>query len=222
MIDATIILAVLSSISVLLRFVSKVFLMHSDFGLDDLFTYISFFCFIIPTVVITIQGPFKHGFGKDIWTIDFDDITKAGFYFYIMGLFYFPLVSMLKMSLLFLYLRIFVGLAHKLLWGTIIFNAIYGLAFTLTQAFHCTPISLFWTKWDGEHNGTWYSRFPCVLLSSANIFSLNANAYTWANASISIALDIWMLAIPLWCLRGLQMHWKKKISIGAMFVVGTL
>ncbi|KAH7021916.1 hypothetical protein EDB80DRAFT_884760 [Ilyonectria destructans] len=204
-IDATIILAVLSSISVLLRFVSKVFFMHSDFGLDDLFTYISFFCFIIPTVVITIQGPFKHGFGKDIWTIDFDDITKAGFYFYIMGLLYFPLVSMLKMVLLFFYLRIFVGLAHKLLWGTIIFNAIYGLAFTLIQAFNCTPISLIWTKWDGEHNGT----------------CLNENAYTWANASISIALDIWMLAIPLWCLRGLNMHWKKKISIGAMFVVGT-
>ncbi|KAH7124879.1 hypothetical protein B0J13DRAFT_598942 [Dactylonectria estremocensis] len=206
MIRATITLTVLSSISIFLRFVSKVFLKHSNFGLDDLFTYISFFCCIIPITALTIHGPFKYGFGKDIWTIDFEDITKAGFYFYIQGLFYFPLVSLLKMALLFFYLRIFfIGLAYKLLWGTIIFNAIYGIVFSFIHAFQCTPMSLFWTRWDGEHHGT----------------CLSANAYTWANASISIALDLWMLAIPLWYVGRLNLNWKKKIGAGAMFVVGT-
>lgn len=136
MIKATVILIVLSTISILLRFISKVFLKHSNFGLDDLFTYISFFCCIVPITALTIHGPFKYGFGKDIWTLDFEDITKAGFYFYIQGLFYFPLVSLLKMALLFFYLRIFfIGLAYKLLWGTIIFNAIYGIVFTFIHAF---------------------------------------------------------------------------------------
>ncbi|KAM5344589.1 hypothetical protein ACJ41O_013124 [Fusarium nematophilum] len=205
MLKATVILIVLSSVSIFLRFVSKIFLMHSDFGLDDLFTCISFFCCIVPITALTIHGPFKYGFGKDIWTLDFDEITKAGFYFYIQGLFYFPLVSLLKMALLFFYLRIFVGLAYNLLWGTIIFNAIYGILFLFIHAFQCTPISLFWTRWDGEHHGT----------------CLSANAYTWANAAISIALDLWMLAIPLWFLRSLKLHWKKKIAVGAMFIVGT-
>lgn len=39
---------------------------------------------------------------------------------------------------------------------------------------------------------------------------------------MSIALDVWMLAIPLWQLRGLKLHWKKKIGVAAMFIVGTL
>jgi hypothetical protein len=126
------------------------------------------------------------------------------------------------MAVLFFYLRIFLGLAHKLLWGTIIFNAVYGIIFTFLGVFQCTPISYFWTKWDGEHEGTWYIKLPCTPLSSSDIFSLNINAITWANAAISITLDIWMLAIPLGCLRSLKLHWKKKIGVAAMFIVGTL
>lgn len=58
----------------------------------------------------------------------------------------------------------------------------------------------------------------------ANAFnnSLNINAIGWANASISIALDVWMLGIPLLQIRRLKLHWKKKISVAMMFFVGTL
>ncbi|KAH7109774.1 hypothetical protein EDB81DRAFT_927621, partial [Dactylonectria macrodidyma] len=204
LIKLTIILGVLSGSSLLLRITCKVFIMHSDFGLDDLFTILSFCC-CVPSVAMTIHGTASHGLGRDIWTLDFDDITTFGFFFYLVGVFYFPLVSLLKMAVLFFYLRIFLGLAHKLLWGTIIFNAIYGIIFTFLGVFQCTPISYFWTKWDGEHKGT----------------CLSINAITWANAAISIALDLWMLAIPLGCLRSLKLHWKKKIGVAAMFIVGT-
>lgn len=30
-----------------------------------------------------------------------------------------------------------------------------------------------------------------------------------SNAAVNIALDLWILAIPLWELRTLQLHWKK-------------
>lgn len=39
---------------------------------------------------------------------------------------------------------------------------------------------------------------------------------------MSIALDLWILAIPLWQLRSLKMHWKKKVGVALMFCVGTL
>ena len=42
-----------------------------------------------------------------------------------------------------------------------------------------------------------------------------------ARAAVSIALDVWMLAIPLAQLPGLKLHWKKKVSVGLMFFVGT-
>ncbi|KAH7118304.1 hypothetical protein EDB81DRAFT_667902 [Dactylonectria macrodidyma] len=206
LVKLTIALGVFSGISILLRIGSKVFIMHSDFGLDDLFTILSFCC-CVPSIAITIHGTASHGVGRDIWTLEFDDITTFGFFFYLLEVLYFPVVSLLKMSLLFFYLRIFfLGLAPKLLWGTVIFNAIYGIVFVFLGAFQCTPVSYYWTKWDGEHEG------KC----------LNVNAIGWAHASISIALDLWMLAIPLWCLRSLKLHWKKKIGVCAMFIVGTL
>lgn len=40
-------------------------------------------------------------------------------------------------------------------------------------------------------------------------------------AAVSIALDVWMLAIPLSQLPALKLHWKKKVSVGLMFFVGT-
>lgn len=116
--------------------------MHSDFGLDDFFTILSFCC-CVPSVALTIHGTASHGLGRDIWTLDFHDITTFGFFFYLVGVLYFPLVSLLKMSVLFFYLRIFLGLAHKLLWGTIIFNAIYGIIFSFLLVFQYTPINYF-------------------------------------------------------------------------------
>ncbi|KAF3768073.1 hypothetical protein M406DRAFT_355824 [Cryphonectria parasitica EP155] len=110
------------------------------------------------------------------------------------------------MSLLFFYLKIFPKRTVRLLlWATIGYNAIWGVAFILIAVFQCQPIDYYWTNWDGEHTGT------CI----------NANSLGWANAITSIALDIWMVAIPLFQLRDLQLHFKKKIGVGIMFCTGT-
>jgi hypothetical protein len=108
---------------------------------------------------------------------------------------------------LFFYLKIFPGPdIRRLLWGTIVFDVIFGLAFLITAIFQCTPISYNWTSWRGEGGGT------CI----------NITALAWSNAGISIAVDIWMLALPLFQLRKLQLNWKKKIGVAMMFFVGTL
>ncbi|KAM5358160.1 hypothetical protein ACJZ2D_015548 [Fusarium nematophilum] len=69
----------------------------------------------------------------------------------------------------------------------------------------CKPILYFWTGWDGLYEGY------CKVRDA-----------TWANARISIALDIWILAIPLWQLRTLKLHWKKKAGVAVMFSIGAL
>jgi hypothetical protein len=61
--------------------------------------------------------------------------------------------------------------------------------------------------WDGEHQGT------CLI---------NNNALGFANAGISILLDIWMLCLPLTQLLKLSLHWKKKVGVAMMFSVGLL
>jgi hypothetical protein len=123
-----------------------------------------------------------------------------------MAVFYFVEVMMVKLTLLLFYLRIFPGTTvQHLLWGTIVFTVSFGLVFFL-GVFQCAPISHFWQHWDGEHEGR----------------CLDLNAIGWANAGISIALDVWMLAIPLAQLRTLNLHWTKKLEGGLMFCVGTL
>lgn len=155
MINVTIILSILSGFFILLRLGSRLFVTDSNFGLDDTFILLTLLC-AIPATAINIHGTASHGEGKDIWTLDFGDITQFGVYFYILNVLYFAQVSLLKMSLLFLYLRIFQGPMQKLLWCTVALNAMFGIVFIFLSIFQCSPISYSWTGWDGEHEGSWY------------------------------------------------------------------
>lgn len=119
---------------------------------------------------------------------------------------YFLNLAVLKLTLLLFYLRIFPSQKLRwLLWGTVAFDVLFGASFVIAVLAQCTPIDFFWFRWDGEHQG------HCV----------NINAIGWSNAAISIALDLWMLALPLSQLRALRLHWKKKVAVALMFVVGT-
>jgi vacuolar-type H+-ATPase subunit I/STV1 len=174
--------------------------------MDD-YLIVATLIFGIPSTIVQDLGTISHGLGEDIWTLGFDTITLFAKWFYIMEVLYFFNVAMLKLSLLFFFQRIFPAKpVQKILWGTIVFNIMTGIAFVITAIFQCTPISHYWEKWDGEHsNGT------CI----------NVNALGWANAIISILMDVWMLAIPLWQVSRLKMAWRKKISVALMFCVGT-
>ncbi|CCC13087.1 hypothetical protein SMACR_06305 [Sordaria macrospora] len=46
------------------------------------------------------------------------------------------------------------------------------------------------------------------------------NMYAWTPAAITIALDFWIMAIPLWQLQKLNMDFKKKMAVGLMLCVG--
>ncbi len=74
------------------------------------------------------------------------------------------------------------------------------------NTFQCQPVSYAWTKWDGKHEG----------------HCLNMNAQAWANAGISIALDIWIIGLPLQQLFGLSWDWRKKSQAMVMFSIGLL
>ncbi|EAQ89514.1 hypothetical protein CHGG_06133 [Chaetomium globosum CBS 148.51] len=161
--------------------------------------------FAIPSIVIIHIGTTPNGVGRDIWTLTPENITNFLFYFYIMAMLYFAQVMLVKLCMLLFYLRIFPSpTVRRLLWGTVIFNVV-SCHLLLHRHLQCRPISHFWNNWDGEHEG------KC----------LNSNAIAWANAAISIALDFWMLAIPLAQIKSLNLHWKKKIGVALMFVVGT-
>jgi hypothetical protein len=185
---------------------SSTWFTHAEFGLDDYFIAITL-AVGIPSSVLTVHGLTSNGLGRDIWTVKFEQITNFIHVFYAMEILYFAQVALLKLSLLFFYLKIFPGpTIRKLIWGTVTFDVMFGVVFAFVGIFQCRPISFYWKSWDGEHQG------QCV----------DVNALGWANAAISILLDGWMLALPMSQIVHLNLHWKKKIGVALMFIVGTL
>jgi hypothetical protein len=170
-------------------------------------------CIMLTTAIIISVAIYnnvrlqENGLGKDIWILGADDLTAFGRWFYIMQILYFSAIALLKLAILIFFLRIFQYTPIKIpIILTIIFSALYGIAFVITAVFICTPISYYWTKWDEEHDGS------CV----------NINVFAWVNGAISIALDIWMLILPLLQISSMNLKWQKKLGVALMFGVGTL
>ncbi|TQN72259.1 Satratoxin biosynthesis SC1 cluster protein 4 [Colletotrichum shisoi] len=177
----------------------------AQLGLDDLFTLLAYLA-VLPSFIINVVGLIPAGLGKDIWTLTPHQIESFGYWFYLLEPMYFIQMGLVKMAILCFYMRIFdrAGL-RTLLWATVVFNAVNTVVFVLVGVFQCTPISFYWSRWDGEEKGT------CI----------NINAVPWGNAIISIALDLWVLFLPLSRVRTLNLHWWKKIAVTLMFCVGT-
>lgn len=199
------IMGAISCVFVFQRFATKLFY-KLPLGLDDLF--IGFVMLAaIPSMVINSHGLAPNGMGRDIWTVTPEQVTNFGRFFYVMAILYFALQTCLKLSMIFFYLRIFPTKGvRKSLWATVTFTVFFGLVFVFVTIFQCQPISYFWTKWDHTSSGKCF----------------DINAITWSSASINIALDVWILGIPLSQLKKMNLDWRKKIGVGMMFSVGIL
>lgn len=198
-------LGIITGAIVMERFLIKLYL-KMELGPDDWLTLATTIVGA-PQTAINQYGLVANGLGRDVWTLPFDKVTRFGLYFYIMEVFYFVLISMNKITMLSLYLRIFPTRAvRNVLWGSVAVTALYGISFVFAAIFQCIPIKHFWEKWDGEHEGT----------------CLDINAIGWSNAAIGVALDIWIIAIPLAQLPKMSLTSTKKVWLAFAFLVGAL
>ncbi|EWZ28632.1 uncharacterized protein FOBCDRAFT_227717 [Fusarium oxysporum Fo47] len=160
----------------------------------------------VSSLVISVEGLTTYGLGKDIWTLTTAEIAKFALYFYIMSILYTLAMSLIKLSLSLFYQTIFFGnISPYILWGTITVNLLYGIAFVLAAIFQCSPVDYYWKQYlDG-------SKGQCV----------DINALVWLNAAVGVAVDLWMIAVPLSQVIHLRLHWKQKIGVVIMFLLGT-
>ncbi|KAH8889021.1 hypothetical protein GQ53DRAFT_604331, partial [Thozetella sp. PMI_491] len=147
----------------------------------------------------------NDGLGKDIWALDPENITNVLFFFWIEEFLYTFEVVFTKLSLLFLYLRIFPSttfrLQCKVLCGVVL---AFGIACVVSSLLLCAPVSYNWEQWDGKHEG------HCA----------NVNAQVYAMAGINMALDLCIFILPIPQLIPLEMKWKRKAAVILMFLVG--
>lgn len=162
---------------------------------------------LIAMAIITICGMSANGMGRDIWMLTPDKLSSFAFFFYLASNFYLVGIALNKEAMVLFFMYIFPAQElQRLLRVTAVVIGAQGLAFTIVNIFQCHPVQYSWARWTGESEGS------CVHL----------NIVGWLHSATSVALDIWMLGIPLWQLRHLQLHWKKKVSVAVMFCVGAL
>ncbi|PGH00426.1 hypothetical protein GX51_05834 [Blastomyces parvus] len=146
------------------------------------------------------------GLGKDIWHVDFDDITKVLYIYFWDEWIYFSALIPTKLSLHFFYLRIFPKRSFRIaIYVVMAVTLAYGIVFIIVSVFQCSPIKLAWLRWDGETPGR------CN----------NINLQGWTSAAFNIVLDLVTLALPLRELSKMDLWRKKKIHICIMFSVGS-
>ncbi|KAG7409717.1 hypothetical protein LZL87_010051 [Fusarium oxysporum] len=197
-------LITITAIVVGLRFWEKL-RYERKFRLDD-YLVVAVFLIDLGNTIVCVHGLSGNGLGRDAWLFSPDTINSYLCYLYIGQTLYASDVFLTKICVALFYLRIFpVVTVQRLIWGTIGVAALGMVIFDILAIAQCQPISFYWTGWDKLHEG----------------HCLGINPLAWAIAAVSIILDVWMLAIPIWQLVRLQMKWQRKLAVAVMFTVGT-
>ncbi|KAH7356912.1 hypothetical protein BKA65DRAFT_580090 [Rhexocercosporidium sp. MPI-PUGE-AT-0058] len=145
----------------------------------------------------------KLGLGQHFWTIPvFKGILILKFY-YVAQMFYVFVQVSAKMSLLLLYIRVFprtrTALFSKLGIGFLI---VHGTLYLFLVIFQCTPIAF---VWDRSMSG------KC----------LNLNSIGFSGAAASILEDLFILVLPVFEIKHLQLGRGKKWNLFLMFSIGS-
>ncbi|KND89451.1 hypothetical protein TOPH_05819 [Tolypocladium ophioglossoides CBS 100239] len=203
-------LGAVTTVVVFIRVMFKrCFSMRQRLGADDWVIAVALVLFGLPSIATMIFGLTAHGLGKDIWGLQPADLTAFARYFYIMEILYLILMTLIKLTLSLFYLDIFCGkIVRRLLWGMVVFHIAFGIAFVVKVIFQCSPISFYWRKFD--------------ISQAPDGHCIDINASGWANAAIGVAVDFWLIAIPLSQVKKLNLHWKKKVGAALMFLTGAL
>ena len=154
------------------------------------------------------SGPYNCFLPRLSLTVSLGDSQTHVFeqQFYFAEVLYAAILITTKTSILFFYLRIFPGIIlRRITWLLIVLSLLIATTFVCVNAFQCTPIDHYWRQWDG---------------APGKCFSPSGPA--WSVASAGIIIDFAMLSLPLHQIRHLNLHWRKKVSVGLMFGVGFL
>lgn len=161
----------------------------------------------ITGLVIGIRGLTANGLGKDVWTLQTSEISQFVLYFYVLEILYLAGISLVKLSISLFYMNLFAAtVAPAVLWATVIFNILYGLIFVTGAIFQCTPVDYYWRQY----------------LDASDGHCININLFGWLNAGIGLVIDLWMIILPMSQVLPLRLHWKKKIGVAIMLLLGTL
>jgi hypothetical protein len=199
----TLIMAGLALLFFALRITATVRL-RLGWALDDTMAVASV-VFFIPVAVI-IQFMMENGLGVDLWYLSDHQITEGFRLFFFLELLYLAARVLVKSTILCFFLRIFSNPKFRLVVKiTIGFNVLIGVTFFILAFFQTTPLSFFWIGWQTK---------------DASRVMVGIIRLTLPHAVLVLALDVWVLILPLTQLWELGLKLRKKIGVMAMFSFG--
>ncbi|KAK2593247.1 hypothetical protein QQS21_009046 [Conoideocrella luteorostrata] len=162
-------------------------------------------------MAMMLRGLGKVGLGRSVWAVPADDMLAYGIELYVTEILYLIALTMVKLTLTIFYMSIFPGkLTGRLLLGTIAFHVLFGVVFVAKTIFQCTPISYSWTRFDSAKAGQVSGH--CVQIGVS----------VFVHAAVNVAVDFWMIGIPLFEIRKLQLRRTQKVAVSLMFMTGFL
>jgi hypothetical protein len=183
------------------RFYAKYKVMGGGMSRDDVATYVSFALMVGYCATALIAG--QYGMGYNQWEVSPKDLIsflKCG---YAATIFYAPMALGVKLSLLFITIRVFGTVHRKTTIGIYIFIGMlvaYYVSGLLIKIFICKPISSYWMG-DME---------KC----------LDQNAIITADAIISVISDLAILFLPTPLTWSLQLSMRKRLRVIGILCAG--
>lgn len=149
-----------------------------------------------------LQGQNRHSFYSETHTNHNIQIILVAEYMYAITL------TLTKLSILAFFLRIFPDHNfRRMVHGTVAFIIVMSATFLVLFMLQSVPMKVSWEGWKEKNP-------KGVLLST--------NAIATSHGAINVALDVWMLILPMTQLWKIGIKPKKKIGIMSMFGAGAL
>ncbi|KAI1063865.1 hypothetical protein LB506_005696 [Fusarium annulatum] len=196
-------IGILAMVFFTMRAISKI-IGFVPYGHDD-----SLILTALPFVIafnIFCQVLTSNGLGLDIWFVEEDNIRIFLILIFASELSYATSLALIKLSILAFFLRIFHDQRFRIIvrWTTIFILIMCPLYLALILA-QRRPLDLFWNGWRDKN--------PRGVMLSGNLIGITHGAW-------NVALDIWMMVLPMTQLLKIGIKLKKKIGVMAMFGVG--
>ncbi|KAF4766782.1 hypothetical protein HAV15_010418 [Penicillium sp. str.  len=200
---STLIPFVLASFFFVMRMIAKSSGLAGGWGWDD-YTIIVSYIIGVAIYVLDIYM-IRNGFGRNIWDVPFSLDHQQ--YFQAMAVMYKVQISLAKISVCLFLLRIFQARTFRYLaYGLICANAAIGITWASVDAFRCLPTRLTWVGWMHEEPGHCINFITAVLV----------------NCLVNIFVDFILIVMPVYEVIKLQLPLRKKLTVAAMFIVGSV
>ncbi|KAK4224303.1 hypothetical protein QBC38DRAFT_423809 [Podospora fimiseda] len=194
-------MVVFSTIVIVLRLWTRLSIQGVSLAADDWTILVSWLFSVAFTVNVCTQTRF--GLGKHI--IDLPPTTNFAEsleLFYFGEATYYITVSLTKMSILFLYLRLIPSTKYQIInWSMMAFVALTGICCTIAGIFQCNPIPK-----------AWHTHLPGSCFNQVALFL--------ANAGLNIVQDLIIYVLPVKTLWHLQLPRKQRVALVIVFVIG--